>query len=392
MNRIGLLEIKCSNHALSGLCEISNTNECNVTVFTIESIFSQIKEELEENISAFEWIIKGERENTGSFLKRIEKICNKRIDLLIINSIRNWEFLFFNPKCKKIFWIYSVKSWFKPINAILAFIHIKIKEINFFKNIITIKENLQIAISRKFILPKYDGIIVEYSPLKNYIQEYYNYEKGIYIFPNWPAKDIKYRSNNKKIRFIVPGNMSKNRRNYEIVLRVFEDLFNKHNESIELFLLGKPQGKYGKIIISICKKLKDHGHNIFYFEEYIPYDNFKELFINSDMVIAPLNLKYESGYINELYSITKGTGVTSDCIKYGKPLVVPKEFKIAEEFKTSFLKYKDEKDLRNMLETFICERKKLESLKDEALINSGKFSLEKLQKNFNMMVEELLIT
>jgi len=390
MKRIGLLEIRCSLHALSGLCEISNTQKCQVTVFTTKPLFSQVNEELVGNTAGFEWILKEEDESIRKYLKRIERICNSRIDLLVVNSIRNWQFLYFNPECKKIFWMYNVKTWFMPINAVGIFIIRMFTKLKFLTELRSIIVNLMSAITRIYTLPKYDGLIVEYSSIKRYILENFHYKKEIYVFPNWPAKNTPYHSINKKIRFIIPGTVSERRRNYEPVLRTFEDLFLKYNEIIELCLLGDPEGEYGEKIISICKEFKKNGYFISWFEEKVSSDIFERIYINSDVVIDPINLVYEFGYEREIYSVTKGTGVSSDCIRYNKLFIVPFGFEIPKELKSSILTYKSEKDLKNILEAFVGDVKKLENFKKEAFNNSKKFSLERLQGSFNKMVEELL--
>lgn len=390
MKRIGLLEVRCSHHALSGLCEISNTGKYYVTLFTTKPFFSQVNEELAGNVKGFEWILKEEDESIRKYLKRVERICSDRIDLLIVNSIRNWQFLDFNPKCKKIFWIYNVKTWFNPINAVGVFIIKMFTKFKFLTDLRSIVVNIMSAITRIYTLPKYDGIIVEYSSIKKYILENYKYKKGIHVFPNWPAKNIPYHPINKKIRFIIPGTVSERRRSYEPVLRVFEGLFSEYNETIELCLLGEPEGEYGERIISICKEFKRDGYNIFWFKERVSPDFFEGIYLNSDVVIDPIHLIYEFGYEREIYSVTKGTGVSSDCIKFSKPLIVPSGFKIPEELESSILTYKSEKDLKNILEAFVVDIKKLENFKKEAFNNSRKFSLEKLQDSFDKMVEGLL--
>ena len=100
MAKIGLIEIKSRNHELSGLCKISNTKKNKVTVFTTDALIQQVEEELGGRIEDYEWILNKQNESVFAYLKRIERICTDRIDTIIINTFRSWEFMFFKPKCK----------------------------------------------------------------------------------------------------------------------------------------------------------------------------------------------------------------------------------------------------------------------------------------------------
>lgn len=389
MKRIGLIELKCRNHELSGLCKISNTRRNKVTVFTTTSLFPQVKEELKGKIEDYEWILNKENESILSFLKRIEKICDDRIDLVIVNSLRSWQFMFFKPKCKMISIIYDLNYWFKDTKSLKVYFKkmmdkVNIMDTNPMANVISG------PIIRNILLSHYDGIIVEYPPFKQYIRDNFKYEKRIYSFPNTPFGGIHHQQIGNVVRFAIPGMIQRGRRNYDLILRAFEDLFPIYKESVELYLLGKPVGEYGKIILSYCEKLKEKGYKIFCSKEYVPPEIFEESLYKSDVIISPMQLRYRSRCVEEIYTVTKGTGTFSDAIKYAKPVIVPETYNVADEIKTSYLAYKDEEDLRGILESIICDREKLESLKKEALNNSRKFSLEKLHEKFDVMVEELL--
>lgn len=116
----------------------------------------------------------------------------------------------------------------------------------------------------------------------------------------------------------------------------------------------------------------------------------EEKLTEADVILSPMQAIYRSGPLEEIYTITKPTGVFSDTIKYAKPCVVPHTYNVVDEVKTSFLTYKDEAELEELLETIISDRNKRRKLQEEALKNSEKFSLEKLHEAFDNMVEELL--
>jgi len=387
MRRIGVLEAKHAHHGLAGSCKIFNTENNKVTVFTSEPLFARIKDELE--IDEYEWVIKRQEESDLRFLKRVERICNGRIDLLVVNTIRITPFLFFNPKCKKILEIYNTNWWFELTQSLGNCFQI-VRGGGRYGLLNPMINGITGPIIRKMILKRYDGIIVEYQAIKEYITRNFNYKKNIYILPDLPYEGVQPFNEDEKIRFVVPGGISEQRRDYLAIIDIFKEIFHRYHKRIELYVLGAPQGEYGQEIVNHCRHLKNEGYNIFYFEEYIPESIFREKFSKADVIISPVKLNFTFLGFDEVYSLTKGIGVTSDCIKYAKPLIVPEKFVVAKELKTSILKYKDARELKEIVETLINHREELRNLQREALNNSEKFSLANLHKYSDNMVNGFL--
>ena len=101
MYRIGVMEISSVHHGLLDMCKLTNLENVKVTVFTIKEIYEQAPVILGDMEEAFEWVVKGETESYFRFLKRAEKICNVRIDLLNLRSVKLLSYWVFWPKCKK---------------------------------------------------------------------------------------------------------------------------------------------------------------------------------------------------------------------------------------------------------------------------------------------------
>lgn len=389
MHNIGLIEIKCGNHEFSDLCRIAKTDKTKITAFTTSRLFLQIKEELKGKIDDYEWVIKPEQEGNVSFLRKVEKICNKRIDLVVVNSLRSWEFLFLNPKCKKLSIISNLKWWFEDTKSFKIYFK-KLFDCTNITDTNPMANAVSGAIVRKIILSYYDGFIVEYPPFKKNIKEMFNKKRPVYFFPNRPYEHFPQPVYDGKVRFAVPGRISDNRRNYDFLLDVFEKLFSKHKKIMELYLLGEPIGNYGKKIFARCKNLIEKGYQIYCPEGYVPVHFLENNMRKVDVIISPLRLCYRSGTVTEIYTVTKGTGIFSDSIKYAKPCIVPNSYNIADEVKTSYLTYKDGEELQRILESLIVDDRKLKKFKKEALLNSQKFSLKNMRNNFDEMVGDLL--
>ncbi|GAG18176.1 unnamed protein product, partial [marine sediment metagenome] len=87
MKEIGILEVHCHAKYLYTLCKICKTKKSNVTIFTTKEIFSRLEKYL-ENTKDYAIILKEDAESIHAFLKRVEKVCNDKIDVLFVNTFQ----------------------------------------------------------------------------------------------------------------------------------------------------------------------------------------------------------------------------------------------------------------------------------------------------------------
>ena len=152
---------------------ICKTPQTNVTVFTTKDILKRIETYIDDK-SKYEFILKEENESINSFLTRVEKTCNEKIELLLVNTIQTSmidipRYFKFNPKCKTILTVHMVNHWMKT---------------RFSFNIKNPARCIDANISMFFIkriLPKFNAISVIYSPLKDFIKQNTNYQKPVYV-------------------------------------------------------------------------------------------------------------------------------------------------------------------------------------------------------------------
>jgi glycosyltransferase involved in cell wall biosynthesis len=358
------------------ICKTKNTN---VTIFTTEEIFSRLKINLDDS-SKYDFILKKEGESISRFLKRVEKICNEKIDLLFINTIQTIvldlsRYIGFKPKSKMILTIHITNHWLKAKFAFNI------------KNILrSIDANICLFLIRTIILPKFNAINVIYPPTREYILKNTNYKKEVFTLPfNFydENKKIIRDSKDDKIRVVISGKIEEFRRNYETALDVFEKLSERFSGKLILYLLGQPIGKYGDRIIERCKKLKKKGYNISFPTGFVSEEKYNQTLTESDILFSPLKIRkvIETG-IEETYGKSEGSAIPFEAIQNSKPLILPKAFQIIKELKSSTVQYDSPKDLENKLAGLIEHREKLEKLKKEAEKNSKYFSLESIQKYF----------
>jgi len=334
----------------------------------------------EKDKKNYDIILKEDNETFRSFVKRVDTICNKKIDILFINTIHETLldlicYLGFNPKSKTILLIHHVNAWLKPR---LIF--------NIKHPIRTADTNLASMLIRRFIFPKFDAINVIYHPLKEYIRANTNYEKEIFTLPTSifeNTKTMKRQEDEGKLKIVIPGLIQKHRKDYGTVFPAFETLFKHHKEKIKLCVPGLPVGKFGRQIYKKFKDMEQKGFDVEIFDHFVPDDTFDDILTQSDIILAPIRIKTRAdGDIEEIYGKTVGSGVVFNAIQYAKPIIVPAEFNMLPELEISTLKYSDSIELEHIIKKLMSNPEKLQELKRDALTNSQKFSLKNLQNYF----------
>lgn len=380
---IGILEIRRHIPVLYTFMKICKTGNTNVTIFTTKELLARL-ENYDIKKENFNFILKENNESYRSYLKRIERICNDKIDLLFVNTIHEtiWDLLCyttFNPQSKTILVVHHANAWLKP-----RFVF------NLFHMLRTIDTNLSSILIRKFIFPKFDAIDVIYRPVKDHIMTNIGFDKEVFTLPTsvFEEKKCIIRSKDEKIlKIVIPGLIQVHRKDFASVIPVFENLFERFKGNIELYVPGMPVGRYGKLIYERFKKMQETGCKIVIFDSFVPDQVFNRILSEGDIILAPIKIKTRAdSEIEEEYGKTVGSGVVYNAILYAKPIIVPSEFNMLKELNSSALKYKNPFELEKQIEELITKPEKLKKLETEAFRNARKFSLANLQDYFEKNV------
>ena len=378
MFKIGILELHFHVKFLHTMMKICKMDETEITIFTTEDLYKNLKPYLQDE--EYRAIIKRNTEDTTSYLKRVEKICNDEIDLLFVNTIETSSltippYLKFNPKTKKILTVHVLNHWLKSKFSINR------------KNIPrSFDTSASIYLIRNIVLPRFNAINVLYPPMKNFVEKKTCYNKKVFTIPyllRYKKKKDMETDVGERIKVILPGFVEPYRRDYKTALDVFKILFKYHGDKISLNLLGKPVGAGGERIIERCKEMKRNGDNIYFSEGYVPEDVYDKTSAECDIIFSPMNvMTTRPSGINEIYGETECSAIPFEAIQHCKPLIVPEGFNVLDEMKSSTLIYKDSNELNKIFLKMIMDRKRLAELKKEAVKNSENFSLEKGQEYF----------
>lgn len=380
---IGILEIQRHIPVLYSFMKICKTNKTKVTVFTTPKVFSRLLT-YDFNKEDFNFIIKKKTESKIAFLRRVKKICNKEIDLLFINTIHATifdliQYINFNPDTKKVLVVHHANAWIRPYLVFDPF---------HFLN--TIDSNFSSVLIKNFIFPKFDAINVIYGPVRKYIYENMDFNKEIFTIPTSTFEEdlfINNQNDNDKLKIVLPGIIQKHRKDYLSILTAFLKICEKYKNKIEIYVLGQPIGPYGRLVVKEYNNLNKKGGKVVTYDGFVPDDVFDKILNYCDIILTPLRIETKAdNLIKEQYGKTVGSGVVYNTIKYARPIIVPSEFNMIGEFTSSTLKYQNHKDLEKILDDLLTNPPKMRKFKHEALINSRKFTLNKLQEYFNKSV------
>ena len=372
--KIGIVEILYHQVFLYSLASVAKESGADVTIFTTKKLYNLLIPLFKDKIKNCRWVIKREDESRTSFLKRIEGIANKEIDLLFVNTIQGnscYQFYSFNPKCKSILVTGRVTEWFGD----------KFKLISFNPKSL-LNYNLQ-CILRKKILTKYDAVIVHTETLKDYALAN-GYMKDIFVLPFTIYNGItSLKKIGKKLKFVVAGSIAKHRRDYDGLLKVFEEIWNHGHKDVCLTVLGRPGGEYGERIISRCRLIKEQGFDIQFYNEYIPEEIFNREIMSSDLIVNPIRLK---NYRYGLY-----TAGLVEVIMHAKPGIYPTDYIVPKKLLSSSLFYDGIDKLDNLIEhNFLNNNRRiLEKLSKNAKENSEKYSLKEITITFKNLCRKI---
>lgn len=393
MKKVCIVEIKSGNHSAAELCKYANPEKNEVLLFTISSLLPNIKNDLGLYSKFVEIHVKGDNQSFYSFVQQINKACLNGVDLLILNTVSRWEFMFLELRCPTYAYFYSLRFWFKDLNTVAGFFK-NIFQVNYLNLLSWLPTRWHAnpyfgIVIRKMILKKIDGIIVEYPPFIDYLKNKYEVERPIYFIPKRTYDSSSTKRFNQKLVFVIPGMISELRRDYDLVIDAFENIPKDIRSKIKLIVLGKPIKKFGIRIIERLKKLDESDIEVKYFTKFISHEEFSDCLLESDLIISPITLDYRSGVIHEKFTYTKGTGTFPDMIRYAKPTIVPECYNVDDQFGECFIKYKDSSDLSSLIVDFSSDEKKLFDHQRKTREKMQMYSLIKVQKMFGKLLDDI---
>ena len=351
---------------LNSIIKISNYNENYVEVFTIAAMKNELMDYLGIDENKIHWVIIPESKNKGK--KREEE--NLELRLLVskrISRLKYWDMIIF-PSAEYRYMEYSPILLRPPKNTeIVAMIHNV--------NRVFCGESIDPQLCR--LLGRASSYAVLDKLLIDDIKRRKLTEKKVYEFPIvFQEYEKNYEQyENERIIFVITGHVEKERKDYDLVIKAFSKL-DAYYDRLSLVLLGPATKPYGKKIIEKCKELRENGLLVQFYENHVPTELFRLVMHRADFILGPVSIHYTGNGLDEIYNVTKMTGITTDMIEYSKPGIIPSELKTPERLKSSTVYYHTPEELVDVIISLL-DRETVHKLTYNAQENSRKYELSK---------------
>ena len=369
---IGVCEVRSNYPMVESLVDIAS-RVGDVTVFTNEYVYNQFNNSFPDGVN---FVVKNNNVSLKSYLKLLSD-HSKKLDVLFVNTVSGsaldlfaWN-RYFRPECFSIMTIHNINRWFNSTLRILPdgypLSHLLDAHA---KNLL-----------RSGILSRFNAFNTIFPVLHPYLRKFT--VKPLFSFPfMFHKSSIVKPVSSDRVRVVIPGYVENVRRDYDIVIKAIEGCYNYHDR-LEFFLLGKPKGVYGESIINKAKSLNASGFNIHYFDEYIPFDDWKSFMVSADVLLLPIRSVFESVESNEFYGVSKGTGTVSNAVRYGKPFLIPSSQSVGDELFGMIHAYDSVDDIVSFLSKCVVDKSFLKVVKRDALSSAKCFDLGFFQDMLN---------
>ena len=174
--------------------------------------------------------------------------------------------------------------------------------------------------------------------------------KPEFLFPLTFNREMRLLENSGRLKIVVPGAISQQKKDYLFLFEVIKNLHPK--EKMEFIFLGKTENQsMGKKLESLKNHLSD-SVQIKYYNKWISNELYREELRKAHFVLCPILEKTQFYLQEEWYGKTKASGSESDCIYYGKVGIFPKYYAI-NHWENGY--YENAEDLKNILDNLTFE-------------------------------------
>lgn len=249
-----------------------------------------------------------------------------------------------------------------------------------------------------YIRKNWDAGIVLYPPIVDHAERISGTEIPLYSLlpvvnrdgePEQPPSD-------EVRRVTIPGRVSNELRNYDPVFRVLDRFDADLKDSVEIQLLGPPQGESGARIMDRCREYERRVYSVRYYPDtrWLPDEKYERELRRSDIILASLVIPHEvcPATPPETRGKTMTTGNIHDSIRYGIPLLIPDDFNVDPVIEGCVTTYSNETDLVNLLNDFLSDRTRYSQLRSAARECGARFNSAKQRRRFESIVREIMPT
>lgn len=369
MSRLAILEFSKHNEVVWSYLKLVLHEEPIIDVYASEFVYNQLYDLHEE--TRINWIIKHNLQTVEEFVA-MHRVRLMTSDRLLFTSIAPRDLKIFNDSelaAKSSLLIHDVHYYFSD--------H---ENFNEGVNMVRIIKS-QLLQERKHIetsLHNLDQVLVASKEVYDYCQM-----KGLKRVNGFldvlVSHKIKQKKPKKKLRIVIPGSVSIDRKNYQPIFDALLGLNQMSSlQKIKVTFLGLLENKQAqRDIRKFESELKSHTE-IELFPTFVPQKNFDKILNKAHFLILPISEKKTAGSVHELYGHSTISGCIADMVKFGKPALIPAFYPLPDSLEEVVTRYHNKTDLTNSLQDWIFYH----SFMEKPLENFKKYKPKKKAAQF----------
>ena len=351
------------------LIRLYDNGEHAITIFTNEATFRQFQYLFGKDIDRYEWIIKKEKESKYRFLLRMyREVKHRKTGLLYLNTISN-NFIVYACMIRLL----------RPIRTIVT-LH-AINHFFRFRSAMSLRRWVRYAGKRALVQVTREFNVIS-DTLAGYLVNKLPAHKKVHCLPGAFFEQSRHHNLapviNGRIHLVVPGSVDARRRNYDTVLELLE---RSRYLPVSVTLLGPFIPGYGDQIKEKCLRYAATNNNLsFYDTTVVDQPEFDRVMNEAHLILAPSVIHtILVDEIEETYGQSICSGNIADIIKHAKPFIIPQALTIPARLSASAITYNNIQDIIRVLESLLQQPARYEALVQQALHNSGEFTIDKIR-------------
>ncbi len=347
---IALIELASHNEVLSNYCRILHSAGFRLVVFT--NTFNRNQISLNFRL---EWVVQQDSESTPDFIHRVKPQINE-VDLILFTTIER-EFKFFSAMefiPPKLLVLHKLVMFVNPRKRFL-FNRDSWQQV---KDLVKIARFYLLRENRRNLrfLQQFHGLVLPSFTMESYLRHqgweamlppHFVMDFAIHERPIYRP----LRAN--RLLITIPGIISEKSRDYEVVIKAFEQF--KPAKEVELVLMGKPKGQYGHRVISRFLSLQSDSLTVRTYTDFVEQEEFDDVLQRSDLLILPIAKHMKVSIFKEINGYTCVSGNINDMFRFGTPSLVPAYYPLEEPEAALIEAYHHADDLAKILDRWIRE-------------------------------------
>ncbi|TAL63222.1 MAG: hypothetical protein EPN85_00695 [Bacteroidetes bacterium] len=379
--RIAVIELDYHSENLISFCKAFQDAQEEIAVFTTLKVYQDVISE--GNFSSFRWHLMQENgQTTQKFIQEHLSIINQH-DILFFATVESQYYAYssceFHPIT--VLRIHMINSFFyrwqnisppKNLRDFFDFLHY------IFKNLIKERESHHL----KIFLKRMDYLTLTHEQI-DFCHRTKLLSEGYQVLPVIPLAvfDKKYYKQEitHTLYLTIPGNVDTHRRDYKMVIGIFEKMIPHLKRPVQLTILGRPIGIRGRNILKRFSQMKTKYFILKSYSAEVPQYEFNQIMLLTDVILGPLQLESQYKIFNEQYGSTKISGNYTDIIRYGKPSILPASVPVEKVLLPLVDLYSSPEELQTIL-LFYLQGNRLTIRKQQMFTALENFTSEKVKK------------